>query len=139
MKTRYVGILAVMLFSCADAEEILPGSAIPQPRLRLDPSRQSAITERQKPEKSGSPDSVISMSPVVVRASRIDANGANAEQDRLPTGPFSALSGGWIYRKKNSSTLIDVGVWPYRNILWKTDRFKSDLKHAGTEFVLIMW
>ena len=39
-------------------------------------------------------------------------------------------------------TLISEGetwVWPYHNIMWKADRFKSDMNHVGTEFLRISW
>ena len=34
---------------------------------------------------------------------------------------------------------VEVGAWPYRNIMWKSDRFKSDLMHVGTEFFGSSW
>jgi hypothetical protein len=80
---------------------------------------------------------VLAMSPFVVKAKPIDAN--EAEQARQPTGPFSPLGGGWVARQAAGRMYAEFGAWPYRNILWKNDRFKPDLKHVGTEFVRISW
>jgi hypothetical protein len=128
-------VLAALIFSAAAAGE--SRSISPQPRMRLDPTRRAAIAEPKKPDKGESSDGAVAMSPFIVRSTRINAEGR--EQDRLPTGPISMLSGGWIYRKDNGGTRMEVGVWPYQNILWKNDRFKPDLKHVGTEFVRISW
>ncbi len=137
MKTFFAIIFGAAMINAAGAEEAHSNPVVPLPRLRLDPARHTAIADRKEPEKSESSDAVVSMSPFIVRSTRIEAS--EAEQDRLPAGPISVLSGGWIYRKDSHSTHTEVGVWPYRNMLWKTDRFKSDLKHVGTEFVRISW
>jgi hypothetical protein len=137
MKTFYTIILAAVMASSASAEEGRSQPAIPLPRVRLDPTRRAAIAEPKKRDTGESSDGAVAMSPFIVRSTRISAEGR--EQDRLPTGPVSMLSGGWIYRKDNGGTRMEVGVWPYQNILWKNDRFKPDLKHVGTEFVRVSW
>jgi hypothetical protein len=137
MKTTYVAIFALLMTGATAAEQNHAGMTVPQPRVRLDPIKHTAIAEPKKEDKKASTDSVVAMSPFVVKAKPLDAN--ETEQDRQPTGPFSPLTGGWIARKESSGTYVEFGVWPYRNILWKADRFKSDLKHVGTEFLRISW
>ena len=137
MKPFHLAILAVMMTGAAAAQESRSVAAVPQPRVRLDPIKHTAIAEPKKEAKNDATDSVVAMSPFVVKARPLDAN--EAEQDRQPTGPFSPLTGGWIARKNFGGTNVELGVWQYRNILWKADRFKSDLKHVGTEFLRISW
>ena len=127
-------VLAALMMSAATAEE---SRVLPQPRLRLDPTRSTAIAEPRETEKSKSSDGVLTMSPFIVRSARINAD--EREQGRLPTGPISLRGGGWIYRTESGRAHLEVGVWPYQNILWKDDRFKPELKHVGTEFVRISW
>jgi hypothetical protein len=137
MKTSYAIILAVMVTSVGAAQEGRSAPAIPQPRVRLDPITRTAVADPKKEPRKESSDSVIKMSPFVVKSIPIITS--EPEQESRPTSPFSPLTGGWIVRKDVGRTRIEIGAWPYYNIMWKTDRFKSDLKHVGTEFVRISW
>jgi hypothetical protein len=110
----------------------------PRPRVRLDPTTRTAIpAAKQQLPPATSPDDPLMMSPFVVKSTVLAAE--DPQQEAQPLGPFSPLEGGWISRKDFKSLRFETGVWPYRNILWKTDRFKSDLKHVGTEFIRITW
>ena len=135
MKTFRATVLAALIVSSTLAEE--SRSVTPQPRIRLDPTSRAAIAEPTKPEKSESSDRAVAMSPFIVRSKRMDAEGPG--QDRLPTGPISIVNGGWIYRKQNGGTRMEVGMWPYQNILWTNDRFLPEPKHVGMEFIRISW
>lgn len=134
MKTRSVVILAVLLIGAATAADGRSENVVPKPRARLDPATRA---EPPKQEKREAPDSVLSMSPFVVKSTMLTSTGP--EEERRPAGPFSPLTGGTIARKDNGGVRIETGVWPYHNILWKADRFKSDLNHVGTEFVKVSW
>jgi hypothetical protein len=136
-KSRAV-ILAVLICSPTVAGEVRPRTAAPQPRVRLDPNSLTAIPDPKKEAKKESSTSVVTMNPVVVKSTAITDLGP--PQEPQPTGPFSLLEGGWIVRKDVKNGMrVEVGAWPYNNILWKEDRFKSDLKHVGTEFVRVTW
>jgi hypothetical protein len=137
MKTSYAVVFAVMITSVAVADERRSAPAAPKPRVRLDPITRTAVADPKKEARKESSDSVIKMSPFVVKSTPIITS--EPEQENRPTAPFSPMTGGWIARKDAGGARIELGVWPYYNIMWKTDRFKSDLKHVGTEFVRISW
>jgi hypothetical protein len=137
MKAPCGVIIALMVTSVAAAEQSRSTAAVPQPRMRLDPITRAAIADPKKEEQKKPSDFVIKMSPFIVKSIPINAN--EPEQERQPTGPFSPLTGGWIGRKETGNVLIEVGAWPYRNIMWKADRFKSDMNHVGTEFLRFSW
>lgn len=81
--------------------------------------------------------SAVVMSPFVVKSSVIPVEGP--EEPAPSDAPFSLLAGGRIWKKDTGGRRIEFGVWPYRNILWKPDKFKSDLNHVGTELVRVSW
>lgn len=137
MTKSCVIILAALMSRSAAAEESSPRTAVPQPRVRLDPNSHTAIPAAKKEDRKESAVSAVAMSPMVVRSTVVAAE--DPQQQKQPEGPFSILEGGRITRKDLNGVRIEVGVWPYRNILWKNDRFKSDLKHVGTEFVRATW
>src|SRR5262245_24676630 len=127
MKASCVIILALVIVAAAEAQESSPRAAtVPQPRTRLDPTTRTAVAD-QKVEAKRSSDSVVTMTPFVVKSTLITTD--EPDQEKYPTGPFSLLSGGWMARKDTRGARFEVGVWPYRNILWKDERFKSDKKH----------
>ena len=104
--------------------------------MRLDPNTRAAVAEPNK-EKKEPTDSVVTMSPFIVKSLAITAN--EPEREKQSSGPFSPLTGGWVARTDTGGMRGEFGAWPYQNILWKSDRFKSDLKHAGTEFFRLSW
>ena len=125
------------LTSALTAEETRSGAVVPKPRPRLDPTSHTMIAELKKTEKRGVADPIVVMSPYIVRSTPVESNGP--EEPSQPAGPFSPSAGGWIGRKDLGEMRIEVGAWPYRNVMWKVDRFISDKKHVGTEFVRMSW
>jgi hypothetical protein len=128
--------VAILMSSAAVAEESRAPSAVPQPRVRLDPNSRTAISAPKKAE-NGSSASLVVMSPIVVKSTVIAAE--DPQQEKQPEGPFSPLHGGRVARKTIDGLQVEIGAWPYRNILWKSDRFKSDMKHVGTELLRVSW
>jgi hypothetical protein len=139
MRTRisHLFVLAAVITGAAAADQRPFAPTLPQPRVRLDPVTRTAVSETKLAARKESADPVVEMSPFIVKSSPIPTG--EPEQPTQPTGPFSPLSGGWLFRKDRGRVRIEVGAWPYYNIMWKTDRFKSDLKHVGTEFFRISW
>ena len=73
MKAFGVAICAVILSGALAAEEGHSRGAVPQPRRRLDPTTRAAIPEPKKKRQESS-DSVVTMSPFVVKSNAITAN-----------------------------------------------------------------
>ncbi|MEO6569688.1 MAG: hypothetical protein ABIO94_13060 [Opitutaceae bacterium] len=137
MKKSFGFIFALALTSALTADEARSGIVVPKPRVRLDPTHHTMIGEPKARETRGGADSVVVMSPYIVRARPAETN--DPEEPILTTGTFSPSAGGWIGRKDMGEMRIEVGAWPYRNVMWKVDRFKSDKKHVGTELVRMAW
>ena len=112
-------------------------TAVPQPRVRLDPVTRIAVPASKAESAAETAAPAVMMSPMVVKSTLLPAE--DPAQEKQPEGPFSLLEGGWLYAKDLKHVRVEVGVWPYRNIMWKSDRFKSDLRHVGTEFVRVSW
>lgn len=136
MNKSWFLLAAVLLVGPTFAEDSRR-PAVPQPRVRLDPNTRTAVPATRSEERKPAAADVVAMSPMVVRSTVIAAE--DPQQVPQPPGPFSLLEGGWISRRGTNGVRLEVGMWPYRNILWKNDRFKSDLKHVGTEFVRVTW
>ena len=137
MNKSCVFLVAGLCALPATAAETQIRSPAPQPRVRLDPNSHTAIPAPKEETRPSSADPVIAMSPFIVRSTAIAAE--DPQQEQQPNGPFSLLGGGWAVRKDGKRLRFEVGAWPYRNLLWKTDRFKSDLRHNGTEFIRVTW
>jgi hypothetical protein len=142
MKLPHIAIVAVMVAHvvahAGAAEENRARAAVPQPRARLDPVTRTAIAEPRAEEKKAESAAVVKLSPYIVRSTPLVVNEAEQEQDQ-PIGPFAPSTGGWVIQKDRGALRFEVGSWPYRNILWKNDRFKSDKKNVGTGFFRVSW
>jgi hypothetical protein len=136
MKKSWVLLLMVLVGSPMAGAET-SSRPVPQPRVRLDPNSYATIPPAKTAGTKESPGSVVAMSPMVVRSTVIAADGPQPKKQR--DGFFSLSEGGRMFGKEKSGVRFEVGVWPYQNILWRNDKFKSDLNHVGTEFVRITW
>lgn len=136
MNKSWVLILMVLVGSPMVGAEA-SSRPVPQPRVRLDPNSHAAIPPTKTSGTRALPGSVVAMSPMIVRSTVIAVDGPQPQKQ--PDGFFSLSEGGRMFGKEKGAVRFEVGVWPYQNILWKNDRFKSDLNHVGTEFVRISW
>lgn len=137
MKALFTTLALAVVVCVVSAEENRRDAPVPQPRTRLDPSTHTAIADPRNEEKKAPAGSTVTMDRVVVKAGKMDSK--EPEQEKQPEGKFSLLEGGRFARKDFGSVRVEVGLWPYFNLMEKDDRFKSDKKHVGADFLRISW
>src|SRR5690606_22992511 len=99
MKLFCVGVVSLFTISVATAQEQSSSTIRPQPRLRLDPARQAAVTVpvAAPVETAGSAEVPVHvLDRLVVKDSAIFRQRPPTVED--PVGKFSPLSGGRLLR-----------------------------------------
>ena len=123
MKLLCVGVASLLALNAATAQEQRSSTVRPQPRLRLDPARQAAVTLPAAPadqEQSDRPVHVLDR--LVVEDSAVFRKRPPAVED--PVGKFSPLSGGRFLRRDLGGVRVEVGIWPYIDLFEEEARFK---------------
>jgi hypothetical protein len=123
MKLLCVGVVSLLTMSVATAQDQPSSTVRPQPRLRLDPARQAAVTLPAAPadqEKSDRPVHVLDR--LVVKDSAVFRERPRAVED--PTGKFSPLSGGRFLRRDLGGLRVEAGIWPYIDLFEEEARFQ---------------
>jgi hypothetical protein len=137
MQQRSITLLVALVVTAgAFAAEPRPEVAVPKPRARLDPLTQTAIADPAGAPNQISATSVVTMAPVIVRAARLPSTEpAQPEQNE---GRFSLRRGGRIAGKDFGSVRVEVGVWPYIDVI-QHDGFKADKNHVGVDLLRVDW
>ena len=123
MKLLCVGVASLLALNAATAQEQRSSTVRPQPRLRLDPARQAAVTLPAAPadqEQSDRPVHVLDR--LVVKDSAVFRKRPPEVED--PVGKFSPLSGGRFLRRDLGGVRVEVGIWPYIDLFEEEARFK---------------
>ena len=128
----------LLLVGMAVGEEKQSASAAPQPRIRLNDTRTApVILPATEERKSITGTSVVVMDKFVVKGQSGMPMGPLKEPK--PTGPFSLLGGGRFFRADMKGARIEVGMWPYVDILADDARFKPPRLGVAMDFLRISW
>ena len=127
----------LVMVGAVAAESAPRASPTPQPRVRLDPVTRGAMPASRERAPAQAASGAVMMSPLVVKATILAAEDPQPEPP--PAGPFTLASGGSIWKQDTGGRRVEVGVFPYRNILWKDDKFHSNRNQFGTELLRVSW
>ena len=121
MKLRHVTTLLGVMVLAASAQEKGPDSTQPQPRVRLDPSRQKAITRPVAEEKKESDVPLMLERMDVKEAAPVPMHRPAVED---PSGELSFKNGGRVWRRDAGAFRMEAGIWPHIDLFDDEARFK---------------
>ena len=132
--------MSVLILCVASAQEKPPSPTIPQPRVKLDPTRQRPVTrpagseQTEQTKESSVPIMLERMevkeaAPVPMRRPAVDD----------PSGEFSPLSGGRLLRRDVGGVRFEVGIWPNIELFEEEARFKPTKIPIQFDFLRIKW
>lgn len=120
MKLLCVSVVSLLSIGVATAQDQPTATVRPQPRLRLDPARQAAVSMPVEPAKSEA--KVFVLDRLVVKDRAIFRERPPAVED--PVGKFSPLSGGRFLRRDAGGVRFEVGIWPHIDLFEEESRFQ---------------
>ena len=128
--------LAWALFFCGSLSADETVAPLPQPRLRLDPTRQAAVSmPATEPKKStGAP---YMLERLVVKDRLESPIRQPAVVDT--TEPFSPFKGGRFLRYDRGKVRVEVGLWTNIDIFDEEARFAGQKTKALFDFVRLKW
>ena len=106
--------------------------AVPQPRVRLQPSAQGAGAQL---ESGRAVPKAVTMDKMVVAETKLPTEPLTAPEPERTR--FSPLHGGPIFSGKIGTLPVSVGLWPWVDVLAKDSRFKSQKTRVDLEVVRI--
>ncbi|HTO04797.1 MAG TPA: hypothetical protein VL069_13890 [Opitutus sp.] len=133
MKLLCFGVVSLLSIGVAIAQDRSSSTMRPQPRPRLDPARQAAVSMPVAPAKSEA--EVLVLDRLVVKDSAIFRERPPAVED--PTGRFSPLSGGRLLRRDTGGFRFEVGIWPSIDLFAEEARFKPTKIPVHLDFLRI--
>ena len=133
MKMFCVGVVSLLSIGVAVAQNPSSSSVRPQPRPRLDPARQAAVSMPVAQSKSES--EVLVLDRMVVKDSPIFRQRPPAVED--PVGKFSPMSGGRFLRRDVGGFRFEVGIWPSIDLFAEEARFKPTKIPVQFDFLRI--
>ena len=136
MKLLFAVILFAFVIRSAPADEKPPSPVIPQPRVRLDPNRQTAVTTPVEVEKKTT-EIPYMLERMVVKERRALPSRPPAVED--PTGKFSPLDGGRMLRRDACTFRFEAGLWPHIELFDEEARFKPTKVRIDFDFLRIKW
>ena len=137
MKLHYVGIMSVLIFCVASAQEKTPSPSLPQPRVKLDPSRQRAVTGSTASEQTKASNVPIMLERMEVKEAAPVPLRRPAVED--PTGEFSPGSGGRMLRRDAGGVRYEAGIWPNIELFEEEARFKPTKIGVQFDFLRMKW
>jgi hypothetical protein len=121
MKLLTAGMISVLAICAANAAAPRAESAVPQPRPRLDPTRQTAVPTPVAEEKPDSNPALV-LDRLVVKEQSVLRERPPAVED--PKGEFSPTGGGRFLRRDAGPIRVEAGVWPAIDLFAEESRFK---------------
>jgi hypothetical protein len=121
MKLFTAGMFFVFSTCAAIAAEPRSNGAVPQPRPRLDPTRQTAVSTRI-PETKQEANPALVLDRLVVKESSVLAERPPAVED--PKGEFTLKSGGRFLRRDAGPFRFEAGLWPSIDLFPEESRFQ---------------
>jgi hypothetical protein len=140
MKLLPLGLLSVLTICAAYAAETRSVVTQPQPRPRLDPARQTAVsTPVPEPATEETKEDSVSMvlDRLVVKDRAVPTGRPPAVED--PVGKFTPLKGGRLLRRDFGGLRIDAGLWPSIELFEDEARFKPTRTQITLDFLRIKW
>jgi hypothetical protein len=121
MKLFTAGLFLMMSTCAAIAAEPRSSGAVPQPRPRLDPTRQAVVPTRV-PDVKEEADPALVLDRLVVKDSPVFAERPPAVED--PKGEFTLKDGGRYLRRDAGPFRLEAGIWPSIDLFPDESRFK---------------
>jgi hypothetical protein len=137
MKTAVWLILSLGSFSAFGAQPPTPAGPAPQPRVRLEQTAGGATARVVTSAATSAEPTPLMMPKVVVADSKLPA-GPSTAPDPEPTR-FSPLRGGPVFSGKVGSLPLQVGVWPWYDILAADAKLKPPRTRVDFELLRIQW
>jgi hypothetical protein len=122
MKLHFVGLLSLLLLFSASAQDKPADSVRPQPRVRLDPSRQKAVERPAAGTKKESNVPVMLERLVVKEAAPLPMRRPAVED---PQGEFSPAGGGRLLQRDVGGLTLEAGIWPHIELFEDEARSKG--------------
>ena len=136
MKLLSPAVISLLLIGMVIAGGTRLSAAMPQPRPRLDPARQAAVTTpAPKEEKKTEAEAPVMMDRLVVKEHGSIPTHPPAVED--PTGEFSPLKGGRTLRRDVGNLRIEAGIWPHIELFEDEARFKPTKTRVDLDFLRI--
>lgn len=136
MKLLLAAMLSALVMDGVAAESASPAALKPQPRVRLDPSRQVAVTRPVEVEKKTG-DIPYMLERMVVKERSALPSRPPAVED--PTDSFSILKGGRMLRRDAGPFRFEAGIWPHIELFEEEARFKPTKTRIDFDFLRIKW
>lgn len=136
MKLLLAAMLSALVMEGVAAEPTSPAPLKPQPRVRLDPSRQVAVTRPVESEKKIGETPYMLERMVVKERSALPSRPPAVED---PTDPFSILKGGRMLRRDAGAFRFEAGIWPHIELFEEEARFKPTKTRIDFDFLRIKW
>jgi hypothetical protein len=126
-----LGVFAFII-AMAVAAEPSPPRAVPQPRVRLQPTAEGSVAKVGKEESAPAP---VVLEKVVVAESKLPLN----QPDAVPWDPkeFTASGGGTLTTGKVGEAPYAIGFWRRFDLFWQDARFKPPKTHVDIEVVRV--
>jgi hypothetical protein len=121
MKLFTAGMMSLLTIWAANAAAPRSEGAVPQPRPRLDPTREAAVPTPVAEEKREANPALV-LDRLVVKEQSIRTERLPAVED--PKGEFSPTGGGRFLRRDAGPIRLEAGVWPVIDLFAEESRFK---------------
>lgn len=121
MKLLTAGMISMLSMYAVNAAELRAGAATPQPRPRLDPTRQVAVsTPVAEPKQE--PHPAFMLERIIVKERSLSTGRPPAVED--PTGAFTPTGGGRFLRREAGPFRFEAGLWPSIDLFPEESRFQ---------------
>ena len=112
---------------------------MPQPRVRLDPDLKTAVAASVADVATKTDDAApaVMLDRFVVRSARFTYFGPWREPP--PEGKFTPLRGGNFVSRDFGKARLEVGIWPWFDLLADDAKFKPPRPSANLTFVRLSW
>ena len=136
MKLLLAAMMSALVIDTVAAESKSPVVVMPQPRVRLDPNRQTAVTTPVEVEKKTGETPYMLERMVVKERSALPSRPPAVED---PTEMFSPLKGGRMLRRDAGPFRFEAGLWPHIELFDEEARFQPTKTRIDLDFLRIKW